>query len=184
MRHIATRNQQHRMDQQRACGEGALVKRSSIDDVDAPRTSRTFEVAFDRVPSRVGQMRRITDAFLQLWDVRGPLAEDIVLVVSELVTNAVVHGTDRVRLHVRFTGDGLRVEVNDGNPAPATPRASGEDDVSGRGLLLLTVLAHTWGTSDDGRATWCEFRVPETAPETAPGTVSECAAAPAPTGRA
>jgi serine/threonine-protein kinase RsbW len=125
-----------------------------------PQTSCSFEVAFAPARSRVGHMRRITMAFLGLWDVDSPLAENIVLAVSELVANAVVHGEGDVALRVQYVNNELRVAVTDGNPTPADLRSPGDEDDSGRGLLLVAVLAHKWGTGDGGRTTWCVFRVP------------------------
>ncbi|EST31695.1 ATP-binding protein [Streptomyces niveus] len=125
-----------------------------------PLTPRAFEVvvAPDRV--RVAQIRRITMAFMRLWDVPAPLAEDVQLAVSELVTNAVEHGCGSVGLRMRHTGSELSVEVTDENPAPARLRAAEDDDVCGRGLLLVALLSKEWGVSDNGRTTWCTFLLP------------------------
>ena len=64
---------------------------------------------------------------------------------SELVTNAILHGTPPSALAL-FTTDGLfRVEVRDANPCPAPePRTSGHGE-GGRGLLLVAELATRWG---------------------------------------
>ncbi|MGW8375997.1 ATP-binding protein [Streptomyces sp. ODS28] len=129
-----------------------------------PQTSRAFEVAFAPARPRVGHMRRITRAYLGLWDVASPVAEDVVLAVSELVTNAVEHGWGDVALRVQHTDETLRVTVTDGSPAPANLRSADDDDDSGRGLLLVAVLAHKWGIGDNGRTTWCEFRAPASRP--------------------
>ncbi|MFG3213849.1 ATP-binding protein [Streptomyces tendae] len=125
-----------------------------------PQTSYAFEVAFTPSRHQVGDMRRITTAFLGLWDIRGPLAGDIVLAVSELVTNAIEHGKGGVALRVQCADNELHVAVTDGSPAPASLRSPNDDDDSGRGLLLVTVLADRWGTSEDGKTTWCRFRLP------------------------
>ncbi|UIX34512.1 ATP-binding protein [Streptomyces sp. GQFP] len=53
-----------------------------------PQTSRAFDLAFASAPALVRQARRTTREFLRLWNVNGELAENIVLAVSELVTNA------------------------------------------------------------------------------------------------
>jgi anti-sigma regulatory factor (Ser/Thr protein kinase) len=125
-----------------------------------PQTSRAFEVCFTPDKTRVAHMRRITAAFLRKWDVCGPLAKEVVLVVSELVTNAIQHGHGDVGLRMRYDAGELCIEVKDGNPEPAELRSAGDEDESGRGLFLVAVLAKDWGVSDDGTTTWCTFRVP------------------------
>nr|WP_241265432.1 ATP-binding protein [Streptomyces boncukensis] len=106
----------------------------------------------------------MTLAHLERWDVRGPLAENVVLAVSELVTNAVEHGEGDVALRVQCADNELHVAVTDGSTALADLRSPEDEDDSGRGLLLVAVLAHRWGTSDGGRTTWCVFRVPARRP--------------------
>ncbi|NDZ76997.1 ATP-binding protein [Streptomyces sp. SID10853] len=122
--------------------------------------ARSFSVAFVPEHSSVARMRRVTRACMRHWRVDECLAGDVVLAVSELVTNSVQHGHGDVGLRVRYDGDELCVEVTDGNPAPAELRSAGDDDVSGRGLFLVAVLAKDWGVSNDGKTTWCTFRVP------------------------
>lgn len=125
-----------------------------------PLTSRAFEVivAPDRV--HVARIRRITVAFMRLWDVPAPLSEDVQLAVSELVTNAIEHGHGNVGLRISNKGNELSVKVTDENSAPARLRTADDDDVCGRGLLLVAVLSKKWGVSDDGMTTWCTFRLP------------------------
>ncbi|MBT2405586.1 ATP-binding protein [Streptomyces sp. ISL-87] len=122
--------------------------------------ARLFVVAFTPDETRVARMRRITAAHLRYWNVTGELAKEIVVAVSELVTNAVQHALGDITFKVRYSADELRIEVTDGNPAPATMRPAGEDDESGRGLLMVAHFAQDWGASDDGETTWCVFRVP------------------------
>ncbi|MFD3580988.1 ATP-binding protein [Streptomyces sp. NPDC058683] len=125
-----------------------------------PQTSRAFDLAFTSAPAVVSQARRLTRAFLRLWKVNGELADNVVLAVSELVANAVEHGTGDVGLRVRNPDEELRIEVTDDNPIPAELRPVDDEDVSGRGLLLVAALAQKWGVSNDGKTTWCVFRVP------------------------
>ena len=125
-----------------------------------PQTSRAVDVAFASDPVFVSRARRITRALLGLWNVNGELAETIVLAVSELVTNAVEHGTGDVGLRLRCHDGELRIEVTDGNPTPAELRLAGDDETSGRGLFLVAVLSREWGVSKDGKTTWCLFRIP------------------------
>ncbi|MEU9120582.1 ATP-binding protein [Streptomyces sp. NPDC048506] len=125
-----------------------------------PPSAGAFEVSFIPDKARVRQMRTITTAFLRKWDVSGPLAECIVLAVSELVTNAVQHGYGEVGLRVRYVAGELRIEVSDGNPQPAELRSADDDDESGRGMFLVAFFSKDWGVSEDGTTTWAAFRVP------------------------
>ena len=82
--------------------------------------------------------------------------EDAVLMVSELVSNALLHGTGEIRLRIEANGDGVRVEVSDqGNVAVApspTPGAHG-----GWGLRIVDELADGWGVLEGSTKVW--FRV-------------------------
>lgn len=118
-----------------------------------------FAVAFAPDKRRVAQMRRITATHLRRWRVAEPTAENVVLAVSELVTNGIQHGHGDVELKAICAADVLRIEVTDGNPAPAQLATADDDELSGRGLFLVAVLAHNWGVSDDGYTTWCDFRL-------------------------
>ncbi|MGF1431854.1 ATP-binding protein [Kitasatospora sp. LaBMicrA B282] len=85
------------------------------------------------------------------------------LLVSELVTNAVVHGTPRDRLVWVSVGVGehrLRIEVHDacGDREPVL-RAAGPEDESGRGLALVRLLGERWGCCPRrgvGKIVWVE----------------------------
>jgi len=73
------------------------------------------------------------------------------LLVSELVTNAVLHARSAARLWVRAGDGAVRVEVTDDGPGlPAMRQADG---TGGYGLWLVNSLAWSWGTTrrDDGR---------------------------------
>ena len=89
----------------------------------------------------------------------------MVLLTSEVVTNAVLHAgphrpTDEVVLCVVLTDDRVRVEVTDQHPG--TPRintSAGSDGLSGRGILLLDILASAWGVVPSGRGKVVWFEV-------------------------
>ena len=75
------------------------------------------------------------------------------IVVTELLTNALLHGAPPVRLVVRTdeAGTRARVEVHDGSRAlPVRPRPS-SDAMTGRGLALVDALSEGWGVA---RRTW------------------------------
>ncbi|MFJ6433349.1 ATP-binding protein [Streptomyces sp. NPDC091416] len=119
-----------------------------------------FSVAFAPDKCQVAQMRKITAVHLRRWRVPESTVVDVVVAVSELVTNGIQHGHGAIALKALCSDGVLRVEVTDGNPSPAKLTAAGDDDLSGRGLFLVAVLAHDWGVGDGGRTTWCKFRLP------------------------
>ena len=74
-------------------------------------------------------------------------AEDVVLVTSELVTNAVNAGGTTLEVEIRASPHQVELVVSDdaeGWPAPAAPQ---ENDLTGRGLQIVDHLTHSWGTT-------------------------------------
>jgi anti-sigma regulatory factor (Ser/Thr protein kinase) len=98
-----------------------------------------------------------------------PAAETVQLLVSELVTNAIVHsnsgapgGTVTVALCPGRGGILVQVSDDGGPSEPCLSRVAAEDGAGaehGYGLLLVDALAERWGTisSPDGRITWCRI---------------------------
>ena len=88
------------------------------------------------------------------------LADDVALVVSELVTNAVRYGSPPVRIEIDTTDDSVVVLVEDASPAKPSPRKADDDAEGGRGLLLVEMLARETGVrpSPPGKAVWAEVR--------------------------
>ena len=86
--------------------------------------------------------------------------DEALLVLSELVTNAVVHGRAPVELRLEHTGGHLLVEVRDGAEVPPQERHAAPDDEHGRGLALVSAVAERWGTKPlrDGKSVWCVLR--------------------------
>lgn len=104
---------------------------------------------------RPGQLRRIARTQLHRWKLDG-LAVGAVLLISELVTNALVHGQGtEFALRVIHSASEVRIEVYDGSPVRPYVRAAGPDDESGRGMTIVAATADSWGISEDGRRTWC-----------------------------
>lgn len=83
-----------------------------------------------------------------------------VLLVSEVVTNALVHGRSRPRLQVTpLSGGGLYVAVGDDNGLLPVVREDDTDAPGGRGLRLLDALSARWGVWPDppGKIVWFEL---------------------------
>lgn len=92
------------------------------------------------------------------------LLDDALLLISELVTNSVLHGGPPIVLAIDCDGTGLHVRVRDGSPAAPTPGRAEPDAESGRGLSLVQLISDTWGVepvADDrgvGKQVWFELR--------------------------
>ncbi|MFF1693549.1 ATP-binding protein [Streptomyces sp. NPDC058257] len=112
--------------------------------------------------SRVRAMRLVTRERLTSRGLTC-VADDATLVVSELITNAIVHsGGRQIRLTLDVCDGVLCIRVHDGMPGPRpTAQCPGNDDEHGRGLVLVQEIARNrqggWGVSDDGATTWCEL---------------------------
>ncbi|MDX3835864.1 ATP-binding protein [Streptomyces europaeiscabiei] len=104
--------------------------------------------------AHVAHARGTTAAVLRQWALPDAPTEDAQLVVSELVTNAISHGSGAVGLRVQYGNRQLRIEVTDGSTTPAKRRRAGANDLGGRGLLLVARLSRRWGVADSGRTTY------------------------------
>ncbi|MGW7167719.1 SpoIIE family protein phosphatase [Streptomyces sp. NPDC054884] len=119
-----------------------------------------------RLPDAVMHARRFTARTLRRWQVQ-EAADAVLLVVSELVTNALVHTQGPVRLDLILRGDRVRVCVSDSSPrAPAKPVIVDWESTGGRGLLLVEAMSDTFGSVPvaGGKQVWSEIVVPEATP--------------------
>ena len=87
------------------------------------------------------------------------------LVVSELVTNAMVHAGTGCTLDLRHSDDELRVEVRDRSHEAPVMGVVHPDDVGGRGLLVVDAVTEAWGWEPtiDGKRVWAIFDVSRSA---------------------
>lgn len=87
----------------------------------------------------------------------GELAE-AQLLVSELVSNAVVHGAGRIQLRADMDEDRVMIEVMDeGSGFEHTARRVSFDEVSGRGLTIVDGVASRWGIHEGTTHVWAEI---------------------------
>ncbi|MEI5035845.1 ATP-binding protein [Streptomyces sp. CA-278952] len=118
-------------------------------------------------PAEVGRARRWARSRLVGSGIGDdePLAETLILLISELVTNAVVHTGCPAVLRMLFGGTGasgaagtVRVEVADASDRPPLQRHAEGDETGGRGLELVDGLADRWGWLPEGagKQIWCE----------------------------
>jgi anti-sigma regulatory factor (Ser/Thr protein kinase) len=118
-------------------------------------------------PAEVGRARRWARARLagSAIAVDEPLAETVILLVSELVTNAVVHTGRPAVLRLSLPQTPAverathRLEVADGSTRAPVPRWVDGDETGGRGLALVDGLADRWGWNQEGagKRIWCEL---------------------------
>lgn len=114
------------------------------------------------VPESARSARRFARTVLAQWGLPA-LAEDLDLVVSELITNALLHARSNrqggIRLDLVRRGLSLVCRVSDGSTLPPTPEQAAETAESGRGLLLVQAVSASWGWSYEphGKVVWAEF---------------------------
>lgn len=84
------------------------------------------------------------------------------LLISEVVTNAVLHASGPVTVEVQQKGDAYRIAVSDGSRTPPTEKGYRTDDATGRGLHLLDCLAAAWGwkRTRSGKVVWFDLPQP------------------------
>lgn len=95
------------------------------------------------------------------WGVVGVVADDAVLLLSEITTNAVLYsgGTDPITVTAAWWAAHLRITVSD--PDRLAPGLDRDADEHGRGLLIVEKLAARWGTAktSNGKVTFFELAV-------------------------
>jgi anti-sigma regulatory factor (Ser/Thr protein kinase) len=134
-----------------------------------PSSPPLLELALPAEPRSAGRARLALTAALagEPGAPVGEAADDAVLLVSEVVTNAVTHARSDLVLRAQLDAGSLRVSVEDheGDSLPA--RRDGTDGIdSGWGLNLVDSLSRAWGveTTDKGKIVWFDLAVPEPVP--------------------
>ncbi|QKW31215.1 ATP-binding protein [Streptomyces seoulensis] len=130
---------------------------------------RTEQARYRRQRPVVRAVRADARALADKWQ-HPELADDLALLVSELITNAVIHGTtgrgSQVHVTYRLLDDRLRVDVRDAATGrPRTVRSTSLDGSPreyGRGLVVVAAIADRWGVSPHviGKSVWFELALP------------------------
>ena len=120
--------------------------------------AQELEITLNSQPESVAQARRVTTQVIDGIDEQS--LEDVRLIVSELVTNAVKHGPEgRVKVRLRRDGNTIRGEVEDEGTSPFGLRRKarlGPD--GGLGLRLVDSLSDRWGVEAGTARVWFELR--------------------------
>ncbi|GAA2910274.1 ATP-binding protein [Streptosporangium fragile] len=124
---------------------------------------RMAECLLPAAPASVRDARSLVRQELSLWGAHD-LVDDCVLIISELVTNAVQHGGAACALRIRSSGGFVRGELFD--PGAGAPRmcARDMDATGGRGLQIVDSLADDWGVahpSAGGKVVWFVLALPD-----------------------
>ncbi|MFF1411301.1 ATP-binding protein [Streptomyces sp. NPDC058289] len=125
-----------------------------------PSAGQRRRLALAGVPGAVSKGREFTRRALRDWGWDGTeTAEDTLLLVSELLTNAALHA-DGCRELILTACDALRIEVCDGTTALPTRLATPQRGVpGGHGLYIVDRLSDRWGAQayGEGKTVWAEI---------------------------
>ncbi|MEU6309638.1 SpoIIE family protein phosphatase [Streptomyces sp. NPDC047014] len=136
---------------------------------------RTMLTVAQAEPERIAGARRQIRELLHDWADEEQV-DSVVLMVSEMVTNVLVHTDGDAVLVAEAAGElgtrRLRVEVADASDELPHKRHPGEMASSGRGVLLMEMLADAWGVDPrgEGKSIWFELREQSKRPEDAAAT--------------
>ncbi|WP_406209574.1 ATP-binding protein [Kitasatospora sp. NBC_01560] len=138
-----------------------------------PATGQTRRLTLSGVPGVVGRCRDHTRSALEDWGWlptadpdQQARADDVLLLVSELATNACRHAGGPDQLVLAASAGTLRIEVLDGSDTPPRPRVPHSPlHAGGHGLHTVALLASRWGhlprVDGPGKAVWVEIDLPQ-----------------------
>jgi anti-sigma regulatory factor (Ser/Thr protein kinase) len=122
----------------------------------------TLHLTLPRTVASPAHARRAASRFAADHDVSSR-ADIALLVLSELVTNAVLHGAEPIQAFVTCHDDALRIEVFDGDrdTSEIAPVEGRGGEPGGRGLQIVDSLSQSWGITklDDGKTVWAEVEL-------------------------
>ena len=129
--------------------------------VEGAPTPADFEVMrrFPRSTQTPRLARQFACDTLRTWSIAPELLADAVLVLSELVTNAVRHAWSDVAVGIDRTGDGIRITVSDACGDPPVASQLVPDALGGRGLAMVDALTQAWGYEfvGTGKMVWADL---------------------------
>lgn len=132
--------------------------------------SRHAEQRLARVPQSVREGREALRQWCSSWGVTGVTADDpdpgllgdALLVLTELLTNALRFSDGDIEIVVDARRDHLQIAVRDDNAVMAKLRAAGTADTAGRGIAMVEALSQSWGQypRGGGKVVWARLAVP------------------------
>jgi anti-sigma regulatory factor (Ser/Thr protein kinase) len=122
--------------------------------------SSTVVAVLPAEPQSAAEARALVVAFCQEHQVSS-LCDDLCLVATELVANALRHAGTPMTVRLQTIEGGVRLEVEDSSVRPLRPRPAGPSDEGGRGLLLVDALSSRYGVEGEavGKRVWVELLV-------------------------
>lgn len=117
---------------------------------------RSAQLTLPAKATSPARARHFVSGTLAAWDAEG--GDDALLIVSELVTNALLHARTSMTVRVDEDEPGVvRLSVSDGSVEALQERHFSLDSGTGRGLRLLDSLAREWGVErrPSGKTVWC-----------------------------
>jgi CheY-like chemotaxis protein len=124
-----------------------------------PADVRVLEAPRDVVAG--SRARALVRDALRDWGL-ATIVDDAMLVVTELVTNAVTHGRSAFRLQLSRTTGAFRIEVVDGGEGTPEPQPQDTEAEGGRGIMLVDAMSSSWGVESvpTGKLVWAEIAIP------------------------
>ncbi|MDG4768600.1 ATP-binding protein [Solwaraspora sp. WMMD406] len=130
-----------------------------------PRSAYRWHQYLAPHPRSPNRARRLIDAACRSWQLAA-LADEAMVIGSELVSNAVEHAGTELDLTTTRQAGAIRISVRDRAASPPKPVGRVVPDHGarrGRGLAIVEALASDWGyaTADDGKTVWAALRLPD-----------------------
>ena len=116
-------------------------------------------ISLSGAPADLVQLREWLTHELAAWPSR-EVSGEVVLMASELVTNAIVHAASAPTVTLSVLGHYFRVTVHDDDPRPPVLNAGNEPHDTGNGLRLVNGWADEWGSAStaSGKTVWFTVR--------------------------